>query len=60
MKPSLFQDGAAMFGRRPGRSAKTVLLFTFLLTFDFSFYTHNVCTDHLRQKYTLGHWKPLH
>ncbi len=24
------QDGAAMFGRRPGRSAKTVLLFTFL------------------------------
>ncbi len=54
------QDGAAMFGRRPGRSAKTVLLFTFLLTFDFSFYTHNVCTDHLRQKYTLGHWKPLH
>ncbi len=32
------QDGAAMFGRRPGSSAKTVLLFTFLLTFDFSFY----------------------
>ncbi len=55
-----FQDGAAMFGRRPGRSAKTVFLFTFLLTFDFSFYTHNVCTDHLRQRYTLGHWKPLH
>ncbi len=49
-----FQDGAAMFGRRPGRSAKTVLLLTFLLTFDFSFYTHNVCTDHLRQRYTLG------
>ncbi len=54
------QDGAAMFGRRPGRSAKTMLLFTFLLTFDFYFYTHNVGTDHLRQKYTLGHWKPLH
>ncbi len=46
-----------MFGRRPGRSAKTMLLFTFLLTFDFYFYTHNVGTDHLRQKYTLGHWK---
>ncbi len=29
-----------MHGCRPGRSAKTVLLFTFLLTFDFSFYTH--------------------
>ncbi len=36
------QDGAAMFGRRPGRSAKTMLLFTFLLIFDFYFYTHNV------------------
>ncbi len=56
----LVQDGAAMFGRRPGRSAKTVLLFTFLLIFKFSFCTHNVGTDHLRQKYTLGHWKPLH
>ncbi len=54
------QDGAAMFGRCPGRSAKTMLLFTFLLAFDFSFYTHNVGTDHLRQRYTLGHWKPLH
>ncbi len=39
----------AMLGRRPCCSAKTVFLFTFLLTFDFSFYTHNVCTDHLRQ-----------
>ncbi len=29
------QDGAAIFGRRPGRSAKTILLFTF----DFYFYT---------------------
>ncbi len=25
---SASQDGAAMFGRRPGRSAKTMLLFT--------------------------------
>ncbi len=58
--PPQIQDGAAMFGSRPGRSAKTMLLFTFLLTFDFYFYTHNVGTDHLRQKYTLGHWKPLH
>ncbi len=32
------QDGAAMFGCRPGRSAKTMHLFTFLLTFDFYFY----------------------
>ncbi len=54
------QDGAAMFGCRPGRSAKTMLLFTFLLTFDFYFYTHNIGTDHLWQKCTLGHWKPLH
>ncbi len=60
LEPRWNQDGAAMFGSRPGRFAKTVLLFTFLLTFDFSFYTHNVCTDHLRQMYTLGHWKPLH
>ncbi len=55
-----YQDGAAMFGSRPGRSAKTMLLLTFLLTFDFYFYTYNDGTDHLRQKYTLGHWKPLH
>ncbi len=41
------KDGAAMFGCRPGRSAKTMLLFTFLLTFDFYFYTHNIGTDHL-------------
>ncbi len=41
------QDGAAMFGCHPGRSAKTMLLFTFLLTFDFYFYTHNIGTDHL-------------
>ncbi len=33
------QDGAAMFGRRPGRSAKTVLLFTFLLIFN-SLFAH--------------------
>ncbi len=43
-----------MFGCRPGRSAKIVLLFTFLLTFAFYFYTHNVCTDHLRQRNTLS------
>ncbi len=34
---------------RPGRSAKTVLLFTFLLIFNFSFCTHNVGNDHLRK-----------
>ncbi len=49
-----------LFGCRPGRSAKIVLLFTFLLTFAFSFYTHNVCTDHLRQRNTFGHWTSLH
>ncbi len=37
-----------MFGRRPGRSAKTMLLFTFLLTFDFSLlsfhcWLYNLC-----------------
>ncbi len=47
MRNKWFQDGAAMFGCRPGRSAKTMLLFTFLLTFDFYFYTHNIGTDHL-------------
>ncbi len=35
---TIYQDGAAMFGRRPGRSAKTVLLFTFLLLI--SLFTH--------------------
>ncbi len=30
------------------------------LLFAFSFYTHNVCTDHLRQRNAFGHWAPLH
>ncbi len=44
--PKIGQDGAALFGCRPGRSAKIVLLFTFLLTFAFSFYTQRL------------HWSP--
>ncbi len=45
--------------RRWVRSAQIVLLFTFLLSFAFSFYTHNISTDHLRQRNTFGHWTPL-
>ncbi len=53
-------NGAAMFGRRSGSFAQIVLLSTFLRIFAFSSYTHNVCTDCLRQKNTFGHWTPLH
>ncbi len=52
----LFQNGAAVFGRRSGSSAQIVLLSTFLRIFTLSFYTDNVCTDYLRQKNTFGHW----
>ncbi len=31
------------------------VLLTFVRSFAFSFYTYNVCTDHLRQKNTFGH-----
>ncbi len=47
--------GTAVFSRLSGSSAQTVLLSTLLHIFTFSFYTHNVCTDYLRQKNTFGH-----
>ncbi len=51
---------AAAFGRRPGTSTQVVRLFTFLRSFAFSFYTYKVCTDHLRQRKTFGHWTLLY
>ncbi len=53
-------NGAAMFGRSSGSSAQIVLLSNFLRIFAFPSYTHNICTDCLRQKNTFGHWTPLH
>ncbi len=52
--------GAAVFSHLSSSSAQIVLLSTLLRIFTFSFYTHNVCTDYLRQKNTFGHWTPLH
>ncbi len=51
-KTTFWHNGAAMFGRRLDSSAQIVLLSTFLRIFAFSSYTHNVCTDCLRQKNT--------
>ncbi len=50
------QNGAAVFSRHSGSSAHIVLLSTFLHIFTFSFYTHNICTDYLRQKKIFGRW----
>ncbi len=49
------QYGAGAFGCRSGTSAQIVLLFTFLHSLAFSFYTHDVCTDHLSLQYTVLH-----
>ncbi len=58
--PLCYHHGAAMFSRLSGSYIQIVHLSTLLRIFTFSLYTHNVCTDYLRQKNTFRHWTPLH